>query len=30
MPKTASPAKVAATKGYGANVILEGNNYEES
>ena len=30
MPKSASPAKVAATKGYGANVILEGNNYEES
>ena len=30
MPKTASPAKVAATKGYGANVILEGSNYEES
>ena len=30
MPKTASPAKVAATKGYGANVILEGINYEES
>ena len=30
MPKTASPAKVAATKGYGANVILEGNSYEES
>ena len=24
MPKNASPAKVAATKGYGANVILEG------
>jgi len=30
MPKNASPAKVAATKGYGANVILEGVNYEES
>ena len=30
MPKSASPAKVAATKGYGANVILEGNNYDES
>ncbi len=30
MPKNASPAKVAATKGYGANVILEGNNYDES
>ena len=26
MPKNASPAKVAATKGYGANVILEGKN----
>ena len=30
MPKSASPAKVAATKGYGANVVLEGNNYEEA
>ena len=30
MPKNASPAKVAATRGYGANVILEGTNYEES
>ena len=30
MPKNASPAKVAATIGYGANVILEGVNYEES
>ena len=30
MPKSASPAKVAATKGYGANVILEGANYEEA
>ena len=30
MPKNASPAKVAATKGYGANVILEGINYDES
>ena len=30
MPKTASPAKVAATKGYGAKVILEGTNYDES
>lgn len=30
MPKSASPAKVAATRGYGANVILEGRNYEES
>lgn len=30
MPKNASPAKVAATRGYGANVILEGSNYDES
>ncbi len=30
MPKNASPAKVAATRGYGANVILEGTNYDES
>ena len=30
MPKNASPAKVAATKGYGAKVILEGINYDES
>lgn len=30
MPKTASPAKVAATRGYGANVVLEGANYEEA
>ena len=30
MPKNASPAKVAATRGYGANVILEGLNYDES
>jgi len=30
MPKNASPAKVAATKGYGASVILEGVNYDES
>ena len=30
MPKTASPAKVAATKGYGANVVLEGTTYDES
>jgi len=30
MPKTASPAKVAATRGYGANVILEGATYDES
>tara|TARA_B110000014_G_scaffold113287_1_gene77747 strand:- start:240 stop:1472 length:1233 start_codon:yes stop_codon:yes gene_type:complete len=30
MPKTASPAKVAATKSYGANVVLEGSTYDES
>jgi threonine dehydratase len=30
MPKNASPAKVAATRGYGAKVILEGMNYDES
>lgn len=30
MPKNASPAKVAATKGYGANVVLKGVNYDES
>jgi len=30
MPKNASPAKVAATRGYGAEVILEGVNYDES
>lgn len=30
MPKNASPAKVAATRGYGATVVLEGVNYDES
>jgi threonine dehydratase len=30
MPKNASPAKVSATKGYGADVILEGTNYDEA
>jgi len=30
MPKNASPAKVAATRGYGATVILDGKNYDES
>tara|TARA_Y100000590_G_scaffold82593_2_gene92061 strand:+ start:12746 stop:13954 length:1209 start_codon:yes stop_codon:yes gene_type:complete len=30
MPINASPAKVAATRGYGATVILEGKNYDES
>lgn len=30
MPKTASPAKVSATRGYGAKVVLEGTTYDES
>lgn len=30
MPKTASPAKVAATKGYGAKVILHGMSYDDA
>ncbi len=30
MPKNASPAKVSATKWYGADVILEGTNYDEA
>ena len=30
MPKTASPAKVSATIGYGASVILHGANYDEA
>jgi len=30
MPTNASPAKVAATRGYGATVVLEGKNYDES
>ena len=30
MPRSASPAKVAATKSYGAEVILSGNTYEET
>ncbi|MEM3006784.1 MAG: threonine ammonia-lyase [Candidatus Nitrosotenuis sp.] len=30
MPLTASPAKVAATRGYGAKVLLDGMNYDES
>lgn len=29
MPKNASPAKVAATRSYGANVILSGDTYDE-
>jgi len=30
MPKNASPAKVAATKSYGASVVQRGFNYEEA
>lgn len=30
MPQSASPAKVAATRGYGADVVLHGASYEES
>jgi len=30
MPKKASPANAAATRGYGATVVLEGKNYDES
>lgn len=30
MPVTASPAKVAATRAYGANVVLSGTIYDES
>ncbi|MDH3678039.1 MAG: threonine ammonia-lyase [Nitrosopumilus sp.] len=30
MPKNASPAKVSATKWYGAEVILDGVNYDEA
>jgi len=30
MPKNASPAQVAATRGYGATVVVEGKNYDES
>ena len=30
MPQSASPAKVAATRGYGATVVLHGASYEES
>lgn len=30
MPKNASPSKILATKTYGAKVILEGQNYDES
>ena len=30
MPINASPAKVSATRNYGANVVLSGKNYDES
>lgn len=30
MPQTASPAKVAATRSYGAEVVLKGANYDEA
>ena len=30
MPKNASPAKISATRGYGATVILKGLTYDES
>jgi threonine dehydratase len=30
MPQNASPAKVAATRSYGATVVLKGANYDES
>ncbi len=30
MPKNASPAKISATKSYGAKIILHGNDYDES
>ena len=30
MPRNASPAKVAATRSYGARVILSGENYDAS
>ncbi|MEO9319650.1 MAG: threonine ammonia-lyase [Nitrososphaera sp.] len=30
MPQNASPAKVSATRSYGAKVILEGSNYDEA
>lgn len=30
MPRNASPAKIAATKSYGAEVILDGSNYDEA
>jgi threonine dehydratase len=30
MPQNASPAKVSATRSYGAKVVLEGSNYDEA
>jgi len=30
MPEHASPSKIAATRGYGANIILHGTTYDES
>ena len=30
MPEHASPAKISATRGYGANIILHGTTYDES
>ena len=30
MPINASPAKVSATRNYGAKVVLSGKNYDES
>ncbi len=30
MPQNASPAKISATKSYGAKVLLHGNDYDES
>src|SRR6478672_8505992 len=30
MPQNASPAKVSATKSYGAKVVLQGSDYDES
>lgn len=30
MPESASPAKIDATKGYGARVVLQGANFEEA
>ena len=30
MPESASPAKIDATKGYGARVVLHGANFEDA